>query len=95
MKKFSFFSLAAIILLLSAILSSEMNVLANALVLSGMDAEKTVPCFKTFTIDSNQHPDQSGELWAKANRCSDCKSYFFTHVSEQDKCIPTTEGTIQ
>ncbi len=95
MKKIGLFSLVGVVVMLSAILFSEKDVLANSLALSDVEPSESVPCFKDFIIDPEENPDQDGSLWAKANRCSDCKSYFFTHVSEQSNCIPTIEGTIQ
>lgn len=97
MKKIKLFSSVAVTLalLLSVLLFAESAALANSAALTDVDPLKTVPCFKTLQIDLDPNPDQNGALWAKANWCTDCKAYFFTHVDGQSVCIPRFEGTIQ
>lgn len=90
MKKIGLFSLLGVVLLLSAILFSEKDVLANSLALSESDPVNVV-CFKELVYDTN--PDDKFSV--SVFKCSDCKRHFILNASEQGMCIPKTEGTIQ
>lgn len=81
MKKIGLFSLLGVVLLLSAILFSEKDVLANSSAL-GADYElRTVTCFRTITKDSSKEPLIS------VYDCDDCKQYGILSAEENSSCL--------
>lgn len=81
MKKIGLFSLLGVVLLLSVILFSEKDVLANSSAL-GADYElRTVTCFRTITKDPSKEPLMS------VYDCDDCKQYGILSAEGNSSCL--------